>query len=365
MLELFQNAWPESATPNMAIWFPFCYVSFFRESDYRPVQQSRNTSPSLRIWQPSSSQHQRTHARLSLLHRPLQEPTNMSVDHHNRPHYETSTATLQAQSFCRPAIPRLLQIAELNASAVSIWQLSNESGIAKERFFEALRILLTVVDDELVDNIVNNTFHSDDITRAPHVAPYSTIVGHETCCFSVEVFMAHNQNPPEGQQTGQQQRSSWMLEDIHNSEPVYSSAFLLTNSIPTTGSATASVLFYNIGLVLQLEGLETGRMAQVQLAIEFYQRSLLLIQHPLESASHPSLYPVEIVVLMGAICHNLANCYQTFFQTPDVETMITNMERILQWMDASGFSNTVSNYAFFRTRLFFLKNAVLQCAPSA
>jgi hypothetical protein len=228
----------------------------------------------------------------------------------------------------------LPQIAGLNAEALILLQ-QNKPEQAKIRLVHALRQLQTLCSGA----------EQEDADTSPAPSVYGDLLGSRTGSFSVDIAFAAQQD--DGQ-------------DLDSSNHIYKRAFLLTNDIPAYVQETAAVLFFNIGLVHHLAGVRAGKSAVLLRALDFYKRSFGYLGNALDMDQSGT----ELVVLMGAVCHNMTHCYSTFFQLFKVKDMVEQLTLVVYRMDASE-PTSAADYEFFRTSLFFSKWNGSRCSPAA
>lgn len=223
------------------------------------------------------------------------------------------------------------EIAELNGCAVSLLQ-NGEAERARCTFVEALRRLQTLCHSGQDTEILLE----DD---SPLV--YSEIWGNYSATFSVEVATAqHDLLDPEASH-------------------IYSRAFLLVNDIPVTAIETTAILLFNTGLVHHEEGVRTGKSANIKHALEFYKRSFALLDDDVH-------HVIAILVLMGALCHNMAHCYSSFFQKTPFHSMIKKLTQIVRWLaSAAEELDEYEDFEFFHASLFFAECTNFRFAPAA
>lgn len=223
----------------------------------------------------------------------------------------------------------LREIADLNAAALTLLQ-QNEPEQAKRMFVCALRDLQTLCSDE-----------NDAADTLPTRFVYSDL-GCRTNRFSVGTAAAQQHD----------------LLDQSDFNQIYNRAFLLTNDIPAEVQETAAVLFFNIGLVHHLISTRTGKSADMVRAIQFYERSFNYLGNSLDQSV------AGLIVLMGAVCHNMMHCYSSFFQFFKVAAMVEQLSQVVCRM-ASSESICSTDYEFFRASLFFSKWNDFRYSPAA
>lgn len=207
--------------------------------------------------------------------------------------------------------------------------LSSRRG-SKRTFVLALRAVRALCADD-------DDGHGDDV---PQMFPdlqnsprYSDTMGCRTrsFCFSVEATTPLLRE----------------VLDLDGANHMYSRAFLLANDIPATTQEATAILLFNIGLAHHLEGVRHGKSADVRLAIAFYKQSFSLVDDMREQLE------VELLVLMGALCHNMAHCFRNFRQQNFVEAMVEELAHIVQWIEASQQPICSRDDEFFQTSLYF------------
>lgn len=250
----------------------------------------------------------------------------------------------------------LRQIAELNTCAIALLQ-QGEGDRARRTFIEALRRLqaLCRTGHPIVTTSSSSSSRIDDgscsATTTTTTTTYSDVWGSNSSEFSADVSRSQHES----------------LFDLEATQ-IYCRAFLLVNDIPASATETAAVLLFNTGLGYHLQGVRTGKSAIIQHALEFYQRGMCLLDDQQDDVDHQ--YVVALVVLMGALCHNMAHCYGWFFQTLPLHSMVDKLSQVVHWMESSsseedGQMTEYDELEFFHNALFFAESNDFRYAPAA
>ena len=202
--------------------------------------------------------------------------------------------------------------------------LQSDAEQAKRTFVRALRYGRTLYSDDGHERF-------PDLQNSP---VYSDILGCSSrrFCFSVEVTTPLLRN----------------VLDLDGPNQIFSRAFLLADDIPAAAQETIAIVLFNVGLVHHLEGVRNGKSDDVRHAIVFYKQCFNLV-YAMSEQQQPT---VELLVFMGALCHNLAHCYRSFCQAYCVKAMEEELSQIVRWIEASQQPVCFRDYEFLLTSLF-------------
>lgn len=216
----------------------------------------------------------------------------------------------------------LRSIAELNSTAAQLCQCecSHRAGNqARMLLFDALRQLRTVCDgavEKLKEDEQNGT---------------------GPVCFQV-VQLAP-------QVLAQQLTLNRGTQELYN-------GFFLVRAPSHTSQfpVIAAVLLYNLGLINQRVGLDSGKSAHIIAALTFYKQSLFLLK---DFRFPQEFTPQEatIKILMAALMNNMAHAYDYFYELHYAQAALEDLQvHVYNWMLADEYVPP-SEIVFFQTTL--------------
>jgi hypothetical protein len=193
---------------------------------------------------------------------------------------------------------QLHAIAALHSTALQHYQ-QGAFDVAKEAFGQVLNQLKSVCadfDDEHEDSQSPNTFHA-----APLHEQYYKSLPCDMYCIEPK-------------------------EDLHSNEEIFRGAIRLANDIPVDVQSVAAATIYNLALIHHIDGLAQNKSSLLVKALEFYKRSLYVIEQQCDRES------VALTIVTAALYHNMTQIHSFLFHVEEARDMIYNLSELTSWM---------------------------------
>jgi hypothetical protein len=138
-------------------------------------------------------------------------------------------------------------------------------------------------------------------------------------------------------------------------QEIYNTAFQLPYYEKISPTFAGSVILYNLGLLYHNEAIQLGRSTASKKALRLYKRSTsLLLSSKCERSN-------SAILLLAALCHNMAHIFKETFQLSHSLAMISAVANI----DCGIISMSARDREFFSTNAYFVSRSHTCCASAA